>query len=136
MAIVKADPEFRRTVLLVYVGVTALGVVLIVWGLPAIKDDLARRSPEEALTFLRTCLVVGFLPIFPMAYYAYRFARRVLSSGQFPPPRTKVLFDIQIVEGKSARRRAICLMIVGALLLIVGLAGTFYLPYLLGRLIE
>ena len=131
MTIIKADPEFRRKWFLVYVGLVALGGVLIVWVLPAIQDDLAHRSPEEALPLLRTWLVVSFLPIFPMVYYMYRFARRVLSSGQFPPPGTRVLFDTQILEGKSARWRAIFLIIFGGLLLVVGLAGTFYLPYLI-----
>lgn len=137
MGILKADPATRRKTFVLLVGITALGYAVIQWGLPELQHYIEQsESKEEALGLLQLILVLSLLPLLPVAFFIYRIARRTLSSGQFPPPGTKVIHDTVIIEGKAAKRKGYQLMLISLLLAISTLVGALYIYCLLDRLGE
>lgn len=134
MAILKADPAYKRRwlLLLAAMAITALAVGL--WGLPALMEHLQEKEPSEAIRFIQILLFLLFAPVLPMAYYLYRVARRIQASGQCPPPGMKVIRDTEIVEGNGARRTGKLLLIASIILTIAAFLGMIYVPYVVGKL--
>src|SRR6266436_3582155 len=103
MAVLKADPEYRRKAVFVYLSMVTSGVALIAvvihWGIPALEgyleSHLKEQRFEEALRIGQALLAALFLPLLPPAFCVYRFSRRILASGQCPPPGTKVMRDTE-----------------------------------------
>lgn len=139
MAVLKADPEYRRKSLVICVLFLVFGAVLAIvlseWGIPAFEEYLKGKKPEEAFRILQWLLVACFFSMIPWAFYIFRYARRILNSGQFPPPGTKVIRDTQIIEGQTARRYAY-IMIAYSVVLVTMAILAFYIIYLLGNLID
>ena len=140
MAILKADPKYRRRVLLLYLACVVIGLGLILWGLPLLgrhMDEYVKaRDLSGGIRFLQILVALLFVPTFPMTYSLYRFAKRVQTSGQLPPPGTKVLRDTVIIEGPPARRRGNQLVVLSILLAVMSLTGMVGLPYLLGKIAD
>jgi hypothetical protein len=138
MAILEADPEYRRRVLWLYLACVLIGCGLLLWGLPLLQTQRERyvkaRGPAEALRLLQVLVALLFVPGLPMASYLYRFARRIQDSGQFPPPGAKVLRDTHIVEGAAARQRGSRLVVASIVLAVLSVVGMVCLPYLVGKI--
>jgi len=135
MTVLKADPEYRRKVVFVFVAFVALGTVVIPWGLPALNAFLKEKRPEGAFRIVEVLLIMLFLPLLPWAFYFYRLGRRILTSGRYPPPGTKVIRDTEMLEGKTARRKAYQMMIFSVVLAAVALMAMFFIPHLLGEVL-
>jgi hypothetical protein len=140
MAILKADPAYRRRMIVLSVASVVIASCVVLWG-PALLDkylDEYVRAGDfsGAVRFIQISTALLILPTFPMVYCLYRFGRRVLASGQFPPPGTKVPRDTVIIEGAQARRRGRAWIGVSIALALIALVSVVYLPYLLGKLGE
>ena len=136
MAILKADPAFRRRFFLRY-GVAVGAGVLLISCLPSLmKSYTEGKDPAVLVSELRVVLFLIFLPFVLLAYRLYRLGRRVSSSDQFPPPGTPVLFDTEIRQGPPARGRARVATVLAIALLVIALAGMFYLPYAFERILR
>jgi hypothetical protein len=140
MATLKADPEYRRRILLLSFACVAIAFGVVLWG-PRLLDEhidgyVKTRDFSGGIRFLQISAAVLFVPTLPMVYYLYRFARRIQTSGQFPPPGTKVLRDTVVIEGSLARQRGNQLLMVSILLAVMSLVGMIYLPYLFGKIGE
>jgi uncharacterized membrane protein len=83
---------------------------------------------------MKVVLIVMFLSIIPMALCLLAFGRKVLASGQFPPPGVKVIKDTRIIQGEKARVRGRMLAFLSIILMVLGLSGALYTPRLLHKL--
>jgi hypothetical protein len=139
MAILKADPEYRRRVLWLYLAGVVAGFGLLLWAPPLLVRHLApsvrARDPAGAVRLLQVLVALLFVPGLPLAYYLYRLAGRIHASGQFPPPGTRVLRDTVVVEGVPAHRRANQVRGLSVLLAVLSLVGIVVLPYLVGKIV-
>ena len=116
--------------------IAVLGLGAVLWGLPALEEHIRRLALADAINFLQTLVAVLFVPLLPAAYCTYRFASRIQTSGQFPPPGAKVIRDTEILEAGPARRKASYLMTFSVVLVVAALVGVIYLPYLVGKVGE
>lgn len=88
----------------------------------------SRRPPPVALLIHIQGFVLSLVFI-PMGIIGRRYGRRVLSSGQLPPPGTKAIFDTRIIRGEKARTRGRLVIvlsvvqIVAGVVLALGMAG-------------
>jgi hypothetical protein len=136
MAVLKADPQYRRKVLLCCFMIAVLGLGAALCGLPALENRIRGMALADAIHLLQTFVAVLFVPLLPAAYCTYRFARKIQTSGQFPPPGAKVIRDTEILEGGPARRKTSYLITFSVVLAITAMVGTIYLPYLIGKIGE
>jgi hypothetical protein len=134
--VVRADPEARRRALIAVAAFAAVGLAVIVWGLPAATDYLKRQPPAEALRLLQLLALAAFVPMIPFGYFTWRHGQRVLAGGQFPPPGTRVIVDMPVVTGREARARGVALKTMAVLLAALGAAGAVVVPLLLDRLVR
>jgi hypothetical protein len=121
----KADPAYRRQVLLIYAACVPLALVLFVglkqWGLPMLLEYL-RRSGGDGLRLLKIAGIACMVIPLAACFYMFRLGRRILVTGQVPTPGTRVTRDTPIVYGRAARQLGtvtVALSIVAALIVIV-----------------
>ena len=133
MAVLKADPEYRRKVIFVFAVAMVSGYTIIQWGLPAFDSFLKQRDPAEAVRVLIVFVGLLFLSILPWSIYMFRYARCILSTGQYPPAGAKVIRDTDILEGKPARRKTHIIISFSLFLALVALFGALYFPYSLDK---
>jgi hypothetical protein len=134
MAVLKADPQYRRKVLLFCFTLALLAMGAALWGLPALEEHVRRLALADAINFLQAFVAVLFVPLLPAAYCTYRFARRIQTSGQSPPSGAKVIRDMEILEGGPARRKASYLIRFSIVMVVAAMVGVIYLPYLIGKI--
>lgn len=134
MAVLKADPEYRRKVILLYAVAIVLGYIIIQWGLPAFDSFLKQKSPAEALHVLMVSVSVLFLSILPWSVYMFRYAQRILKTGKYPPAGAKVIRDTEILEGEPAHRKAYVIIVLSLFLAMIALFGALYFPNRLNQL--
>jgi hypothetical protein len=107
--VLKADPAYRRKVLVVYVAFVALCTLLVLvlqqWGFPAFDAYLRRQKPDEAIRLLKTIVIVSMSVPLGIFVYLFRLGRHIQLSAQFPAPGTRVIRDTEILRGRAAIRR-------------------------------
>jgi hypothetical protein len=136
MAILKADLAYRRKWYLILCAVMVVSFIIIQWGLPVFDEFLKRKKPEDALQILLAILVVIFFGAFLLSVFSFRLGKLILKTGQFPLPGTKVVYDTEILEGMSARRKAHKMIGIGIILGILSLSGATYFPYNLKKVFD
>lgn len=125
VSVLKADPAYRRRVLVVYATCVPLALVLFIalkqWGIPALAERL--RGADEGT--MRVLKVVGLACLsIPLgaSVYLFRLGRRIQLSGQLPVPGARVIRDTPVVYGQPARRAGMVLVglsLVAALTVVV-----------------
>jgi hypothetical protein len=122
--VLKADPAYRRRVLLVYAMCVPLALVLFVavrqWGLPMLTEHL-RRSGDDGLRLLKVVAIVCMSIPLGACVHLFRLGRRIQVSEQVPAPGTKVIRDTPVVYGRAASRVGtviVALSIVAALVVV------------------
>ena len=107
--IIKANR--KRCVILIALGV-GLGIAIYVWLLPWLHDFSARSICVEVagingIVLLSAATFIGLpLCVFVVTLWVACYARRMLKSGQFPPPGAWVCRDTVPVTGKKVKIRA------------------------------
>ena len=132
--IVPADKEFRKRFIVFLV------LIIIVFGVAifSVKSyldqmgDLRRENPglagKKVIVLLKWWMGLGSLPILGLAVYQIHIARRILKSGQYPPPGMKVLRDTKIETGAKAKKMAISLIVLSSAIIVI-MFFLVYLPY-------
>lgn len=132
--IVPADKEFRKRFIVFLV------LIIIVFGFAILSmksyldqmGDLRRENPglagQKVISLLKWWMALGSLPILGLAVYQIYIARRILKSGQYPPPGMKVLRDTKIETGAKAKRMAISLIVLSSAVIVI-MFFLVYLPY-------
>jgi hypothetical protein len=75
---------------------------------------------------------LGSLPVLGLAVYQILLARRVLKSGQFPPPGMRVVRDTKIKTGGKAKKVAISLIVLSSIVIVITLFLVYW-PYALEK---
>ena len=129
--IIKADAVLKKKIIIFYVIVAIVGVIVFKFSYDYLQEMrvLAQEDIDTAadriLLFIHVWLVVSVVAVMGVGGYLLWFALRVLKSGQMPPPGTRVIRDMRIIEGEKAMKRAKVLIIASVLLVIIGLAVTW-----------
>jgi hypothetical protein len=131
---IPADKELRKKFILFLVIVTLAFLVLE----PHIKaymdqmNQLSKKDPELALDktmlLLKWSMRVVFLALLGMGAYLILLARRTFRSGQYPPPRMRVIRDTRLRRGNQAKRAAISLIVLASILIVVAFFFLYW-PY-------
>ncbi len=135
MTVLKADPKYRRRYSLLFCLIGLVMLCIALWGVDYL-ESLKDMEPAKAVLVLQVLSAALLIPLFPMSLYLYRFARKALVSGQFPPPGTKVLKDTEVVEGKRARRKGTLLLVASIVLAVIASVGVTYFPYAIGAMLN
>jgi hypothetical protein len=135
--ILKADPAYRRRILIGYSLFWALLLLTFLavyqWGTPALLQYLERQKPADAARLLDVTVKASVLLSASLAVvasvYGVRNGWRIRTSGQLPPPGVRVLYDAPIIEGPAAVRWGTINMMVSVVvaLVFVCLAAAFVL---------
>jgi len=130
--IVRADKEFRKRFILFLV----LIIIVFVFAILSMKSyldqmaELRRENPslagEKITLLLKWWMGLGALPILGFGVYQILIARRILKSGQYPPPGMKMLRDTKIQTGSKAKKAAISLIVLSSVIIVI----MFFLVYL------
>lgn len=110
--IIRADNRLRAYTAIALAIIVVAGFVTYDWtqGALAEIEKLAQYDRQLALdraaSFLKMGAGVVGVTVALVAVSEARKARRSLSTGEWPPPGTRVLMDTPVVEGGPARRRA------------------------------
>lgn len=108
----------------------AAGLLLILLldrdGLPWLKQQLHERPFEDSMRLLRWIFYSLAALFFVLGAIVGRQAWRTHASGQWPPPRSWVLVDTEVVRGRAARMRAAALASVAGLLLAGGVGLSLF----------
>lgn len=129
--VIKADAVLKRRIILFYVVVAVVGFLLFKLSYDYLQEmkTLAHqdidRAVDQMLLFIRVWLALSVVAVVGIGGYLLWFSVRVLRSGQMPPPGTKVVRDMKIVEGEKAMMRAKVLIVASVLLVVIGLAVTW-----------
>lgn len=108
MEVRKADPGFRRLVIVVLVAGVCAGGVLIVsfdryrealadW----VRADSSRLGQRLELIFAAFAVLLA-APLVAMAAYLSSLGGRTVRAGEYPPPGSRVIRDTPIVRGREA----------------------------------
>jgi hypothetical protein len=136
--IVPADKEYRKRFIFFLVLIVIVFAVTIL-SIKSYLDQMAqltRENPnlaaEKVMFLLKWWMGLGSLPILGLAVYQILLARRVLKSGQFPPPGMKVVRDTKIKTGGKAKKVALSLIVLSSIIVVITLFLVYW-PYALEK---
>ncbi len=128
----KADPVYRRKVIIWLVLIFVLGFVVLGLGLPYAKQKLGNMDPGAAIMLVKYAYLVIMLPLATFCIYLFKLSVHSLAQGQFPPMGTKVVKDTLLYRGQEARKRAFLLVILGLAILLLCAYSVILMFRLLG----
>lgn len=124
----RTDARQRRNIALLMAAMIVFAIAFFFFGLPALNAWVQAGSTAAALhKFALVCYAIAALLLIAAGWVAV-YARRVLRSGQFPPPGTWVFNDTPLRRGAAARIRAQGTLVV-ALCLVLFAAYAIVLPH-------
>jgi hypothetical protein len=136
--IVPADKEYRKRFIIFLVLIMIVFVVTIL-SMKSYLDQMAqltRENPglaaEKVIVLLKWWMGLGSLPILGLGVYQILLARRVLKSGQFPPPGMKVVRDTKIRTGGKAKKVAMSLIVLSSVIIVITVFLVYW-PYALEK---
>lgn len=136
--ILRADKDYRRRTIirltLFAVAAATFSLALIFWGHPWLKGRLDTLEPTRALRLLTWSSALVSLSFLPVCALIFRQGRRILRSGCYPPPGTKVIRDTVVIRGAGAVARGRLLVGLALVLTLTSLFAAVYFPYWLNRL--
>ncbi len=132
--IVRGDKEFRKRfiVFLVLIAIVFSIAILSVKSYLDQMGELRRENPglagKKVILLLKWWMSLGSLPILGFGVYQILIARRILKSGQYPPPGLKMLRDTKIETGAKAKKMAISLIALSSIVIVI-IIFLVYFPY-------
>jgi uncharacterized BrkB/YihY/UPF0761 family membrane protein len=125
--IVPADKDLRRKFLFFLI----FSVIAILFAAPYFNDymqqikQISKENPDlaarKAMFLLKISLGFVFLTLVTTGIYSVIIARKVLKSGQYPPPGMRVIRDTKLRTGRQAKIAAISLITLSCVLVISAL---------------
>lgn len=110
--VIPADNRLRVYTAIALVVIVVAGFVTYDWSQRVLVEieKLAQYDRQlafdRAASFLKMAAALVGATTALVAISEGRKARRSLSTGEWPPPGTRVLVDTPVIEGEPARRRA------------------------------
>jgi len=129
--VIKADGALKKKIFLFYVVVAIAGIIVFklsydyLQELRVLAQEDINTAVDRMLFFIHVWLAVSIVAIVAVGGYLLWFALRVLRSGQMPPPGTRVIRDMKVIDGERAMKRAKVLIVASVLLVVIGLAVTW-----------
>lgn len=136
--VIRSNKKYRIIMITLLLGLVVLGIGLIVFTNSYIQEleHIAQQAPDQALRdtglLLLGITMLAGLPAVGIGAYLGYLGNQVLSTGQFPPPGTRVIVDTHVVQGFPAKVRGVLVMVLGSLVILCGLG----LPIVVWRLIQ
>ena len=136
MEILKADSNYKRKSFKIYLLLIAIGIGLILFGLPEFKKFIAIKIQEDDISSVLRCFsIMQFMFFVPLGVYSCLLAWRTLKSEQFPPPGQKVYRDTRIRRGNKAKWISYLFFINGALAIAFPIVTALVVPPLIEGLV-
>jgi uncharacterized protein with PQ loop repeat len=136
--IVPTDKEFRKR-FIVFLVLIAIFFAVAIFSMKSYLNQMAERTREnpdlaveKVVVLLKWWLGLGSLPILGLGLYQILLARKVLKTGQFPPPGMKVVRDTKIRMGNKAKKAAISLIVLSSIIIAITLFLVYW-PYALEK---
>jgi hypothetical protein len=126
--IIRADKRYRKRILTIYLISVLMGIVLIGWGFPLAKNYTELLQLKTALRMFEIIFSLLCLSIAAAGLYGCAIGRRILESGQLPPPGMKVIADTRLIWGKEAKIWGRLMVVISMLVVFLALFGAFHLP--------
>ncbi len=132
--IVPADKELRRKFMVFLI----FSVIAVLFVAPYFNDymnqikQISKQNPDlafrKSMLLLKITLGFVFLILVSIGIYSVVIARKVLKSGQYPPPGMRVIRDTRLRTGTQAKMAAISLIILSCVLVIFAVFFVYW-PY-------
>lgn len=109
----KADPRLRRLMFVWLMFGFFIGILIILsfknWQveLELLFRSDPRKAEELLARFLKWFAILNAFLIMGLAFWIWRFSRKISASGRFPPPGISVIRDTEIKTGAAAAKYAI-----------------------------
>ncbi|NUQ60936.1 MAG: hypothetical protein HUU20_00500 [Pirellulales bacterium] len=140
--VVRADPRLRRRAVLL-VCLLALSGLAILWLLQArlgaireLAETDLDRAISRAVGLIRVIASIAALSFLGMAVWFGRLSWQIQSTGQYPPPGTKVIRDTLVRTGHRARRLGNLAMASAMFFVAIGTVGMWYMYSLAVAVLE
>jgi MFS family permease len=128
-SLIKADPAYRKKVILLLVVLTVLGAGVVIYFQNLMNTLLAsaetdpRGTIEDTIQIFRILMAALGISLFGMGAYFMWVSVRILRSSQFPPPQTKVIRNIRAVIGRPAMIRGVFGLFMSLVIMGAGVAA-------------
>jgi hypothetical protein len=128
--LLEPTPRGRRNLILLCIGAVAVAFALKIWLMPTLFGYINSLPVCDQLPWWRAVLIstVALLPL--AAVQSTLYARKLIKSGQNPPPGTWVFRRTPIKRGRMVRVQAYAILLAAALMLVL----TWYSAHQLKRL--
>jgi hypothetical protein len=131
---VKGDRRLRLLACAGY-GVSVIALIALIFRMGEGREKgLLDAEPMVILRIVQIVIAFIFLSVLPFAVYLFRLGRGAVHCGVLPPPGMRVLSDMKLIQGDKAATRGRRMALVGFVLIVIGLVGGLYVPYMLGSL--
>ncbi len=115
--ILKADPEYRRKVIRIFLSAVIVGFIVLSLVIPMLEKATVMDNPMAVFNAFKHVLVLLLIiPAF-LCIYLLRIAIKSIKHRCFPPPDTKVIKDTPILYEEEAVKRGIILLIFAFILI-------------------
>lgn len=129
--LLKADPAYRKKVILLAIVLIIIGAGTVVYFQHFMDDMVSLAETDLSAAIDRTIRIFRILmasmaiTLFAMGAYFMWVSVRILRSSQFPPPQTKVVRDIRAVMGRPAIIRGVFGLFLSLLILAAGVVAPY-----------
>ena len=123
--VVPADKNLRKK-FIIFLGFTITAIFLFA---PYFNDyieqikQISKENPEvafkKAILILKIALGIVSLILLVTRVYLIGLARRILKSGQYPPPGVRVIRDTRLRTGTQVKKIALSLIVLSCILIIL-----------------
>ncbi|MBN2103400.1 hypothetical protein JW835_05090 [bacterium] len=117
---VKADPKYRKHVLIKGTVYLTIALVLVLWIVPQASEHLMQTNPPRAFLFLETIIFLILLLMILSWINVLRVGIQSIRQKQYPPKDVPVFIDTIVITDKKAVTKG--KLVIGSALLAIALS--------------
>ena len=132
--VVPADKELRKK-FFIFILLVIIVAIITEHYIEDYLGQIEQLSPKDpglafkkSMFILKIALSLVSLLLLSMGVYSVLLARRVLKSGQYPPPGMRVIRDTRLRTGAQARRAGVSLIVLSCVLIVIAFFFLYW-PY-------
>ena len=125
-----ADPDARRTILVIVGVATVAGALLIGAAMrfrPALESWLQQDPRGRLPMVVAVMMLLSAGPVLALSAYLWSLGRRAIRARRYPPPGLRVTRDTPVLSGGAAERLGRALQIFAGVLALVAVVLVFFL---------
>jgi hypothetical protein len=131
----KPDTRLRRRLLSVLLASVGIFLVIDLFDLIEFEQLFSDLSGEARIERIQWMLALLFWPLLPLGMAVSYFGYRIIRSGSFPPPGSKLIRPPRIETGKTALLRGWVAILTGLSLSGLAIYGAVIIPGELAKLL-